>query len=97
MTSKPEVGQREQPGTFKVLYFAAARSYTDKEGEALPAPLKLEKLFDVLEGRYEGFRERVLGHCKVAVNWEYLDLEEDASVVIKPGDEVGIIPPVSSG
>ena len=44
----------------------------------------------------------VLESCAVTVNLEYVDVEEEngrerAGVVIKEGDEVAIIPPVSSG
>ena len=44
----------------------------------------------------------VLGSCAVTVNLEYVDVEEEggkekAGVVINEGDEVAIIPPVSSG
>lgn len=82
--------------SFKILYFAAATSYTKREAEALPAPMKLSDLFSALEKRYPGIREKVLNSCAVTVNLEYVDLEEQ-TLVIKEGDEVGIIPPVSSG
>lgn len=44
----------------------------------------------------------VLDSCAVTVNLEYVDVEEEggkekAGVVIQEGDEVAIIPPVSSG
>jgi molybdopterin converting factor small subunit len=93
--------QESQPdkvsGTFKVLYFATARSYTGKEEEALPAPLAVGALFAELDRRYRGMAERVLGSCRVAINWEYVDVAEDAERMVGPGDEVGIVPPVSSG
>ena len=45
-----------------------------------------------------------MGSCLVTVNFEYVDTtgedendENKAEVVIQPGDEVAIIPPVSSG
>ena len=92
--------------TFTVLYFAAASSYTTVSSEELPAPLPLEKLFPTLELRYPGITARVLRSCAVTVNLEYVDIENDLESkseaiterkMIKPGDEVGIIPPVSSG
>ena len=107
MTSKPPAGH------FTVLYFASASSYTRKTSEYLPAPLETAKLFDLLEQRYSGFKERVLSSCLVTVNLDYVDINAQkntdststgASEVstksdgrIKEGDEVAIIPPVSSG
>jgi len=83
--------------TFKILYFATASSYTQKSEELLPGPLPLSKLFSVLEEKYPGIRKRVLGSCAVVINLEYVDLDEESSREIRVGDEVAIIPPVSSG
>lgn len=97
MASKPP------PGHFNILYFASAGSYTSKNVEALPAPLPLRKLFDTLEERYQGIRESVLDHSLVTINLTYVDVPDDEAVgegqevVIQEGDEVAIIPPVSSG
>jgi molybdopterin converting factor small subunit len=86
-------------GHFTILYFATASSHTSVDSEYLPAPLALSKLFDELEQRYAGITEKVLGSCLVTVNLEYVDVPEEGNseVVIKEGDEVAIIPPVSSG
>jgi molybdopterin synthase sulfur carrier subunit len=92
--------------TFTILYFATASSFTTLSSEELPAPLPLVKLFPTLESRYPGITTKVLKSCAVTVNLEYVDIEEDLEakldctsegLLIKPGDEVGIIPPVSSG
>jgi hypothetical protein len=92
--------------TFTVLYFATASSYTTVFSEELPAPLLLAKLFPTLELRYPGITTKVLKSCAVTVNLEYVDIEDDSGLksdataegkLIQPGDEVGIIPPVSSG
>ena len=99
------------PGLFKILYFAAARSFTDKDEETLKAPLKVNELFGILEDRYPGFKKKVLDTCLVTVNLEYVDIgpenlkleseskdqEKKVYTTIKEGDEVAIIPPVSSG
>lgn len=95
---------------FRILYFAAASSFTGRAEEYLPAPLDATKLFDLLEDRYEGIKEKVLSSCLVAVNLDYVDVSAElsansscegghgnAKVIIKAGDEVAIIPPVSSG
>ncbi|KAK1847288.1 molybdopterin synthase small subunit [Colletotrichum chrysophilum] len=85
---------------FNVLFFASAGSFTSKQSEAFPAPLPLKKLFDMLEERYNGIKEKVLESCLVTVNLEYVDLpgpEDGDGPDIQAGDEVAIIPPVSSG
>jgi molybdopterin converting factor small subunit len=88
-------------GHFNILYFASASSHTQKESEPLPAPLPLGRLFPELESRYPGFQAKILDSCLVTVNLDYVDVlpESDSAggAVIKAGDEVAIIPPVSSG
>ncbi|RMJ25456.1 hypothetical protein PHISP_03691 [Aspergillus sp. HF37] len=95
----------QPPQTFQIHYFAAASSYTQRETESLPAPTTLSRLFPILEDKYPGIRERVLSSCSVALGGEYVDVDLDSGegegegkdTVIAPGDEVAIIPPVSSG
>ena len=87
-------------GHFTILYFASASSYTTKDTETLAAPLPVAKLFDTLEERYSGIKSKVLESCLLTVNLEYVDIADDASstqLIIQEGDEVAIIPPVSSG
>ncbi|ROW11047.1 hypothetical protein VMCG_00933 [Cytospora schulzeri] len=90
-------------GHFNLLYFASASTFTGKQFEALPAPLPLSQLFSSLEERYSGIRHKVLESCMVTINLSYVDVPEDNNeggadeTVIKEGDEVAIIPPVSSG
>ncbi|KAI0533872.1 molybdopterin synthase sulfur carrier subunit [Xylaria digitata] len=91
-------------GQFNVLYFASANSFTSKDYDTLPAPLPIGKLFDELEKKHSGIKDKILSSCLVTVNLNYVDVpngdSEDASessVVIQAGDEVAIIPPVSSG
>jgi len=88
--------------TFTILYFAASSTYTSRASESLPAPLPVSKLYEVLEERYPGITN-LLKSCQVTVNLEYVDIPtsgaNDATpeLLIRPGDEVAIIPPVSSG
>jgi molybdopterin synthase sulfur carrier subunit len=88
-------------GHFTVLYFASASSFTAKASEAFLAPLPISRLFDTLEEKHEGIKSKILESCLVTVNLNYVDMpekEDDPNqVVIKEGDEVAIIPPVSSG
>lgn len=85
--------------TFQIHYFASASSYTQRETEAFPAPVRLSQLFPLLEDKYPGIQEKVLNSCSVALGGEYVDPEEgdEKDRVIAPGEEVAIIPPVSSG
>lgn len=90
---------------FNLLYFASATTYTAKQYESLPAPLALKNLFSTLEERYPGIKSKVLDSCLVTVNLNYVDMpsegndasNKDVDFVINEGDEVAIIPPVSSG
>jgi len=86
-------------GHFNVLYFASATSYTSKDSEQFEAPLTLTKLYDELETRYSGIQKKLLESCLVTVNLEYVDVNDvvGKDLVLKAGDEVAIIPPVSSG
>jgi molybdopterin converting factor small subunit len=95
-------------GYFTLLYFASASSYTKKDFEVFEAPLPLPKLFDVLEKKYPGITDKVLSRSAVTINLSYVDVDiggkDDMNrripgdtAVIGEGDEVALIPPVSSG
>jgi len=82
---------------FNLLYFASASSFTRKTTESFDAPSTAAKLFETLEKKYPGIKEKILGSCALTVNLDYVDLDAPEEVVIKAGDEVAVIPPVSSG
>jgi molybdopterin converting factor small subunit len=82
-------------GTFTLLYFAAAQSYTKSSSEKLPAPMNFSELPTLLEEHYPGIKAKILDSCAFTINLEYINIDE--TLVIKQGDEVAIIPPVSSG
>ncbi|KAI3320043.1 hypothetical protein HD806DRAFT_245163 [Xylariaceae sp. AK1471] len=87
-------------GHFNVLYFASANSFTSREYDTLPAPLSTSKFFDALEEKYSGIKDKILSSCLVTVNLNYVDVpnsDSEDALVIQEGDEVAIIPPVSSG
>jgi molybdopterin synthase sulfur carrier subunit len=106
MDARQSPTKASTPGHFTLLYFAAASSFTKLSSETLPAPLCLSKLFDILEEKYPGMKGKVLSSCAVTINLEYVDMDEeddssapakDDGTIIREGDEVAIIPPVSSG
>jgi molybdopterin converting factor small subunit len=61
------------------------------------APMKLSTLFDRLEDMYPTIKQKVLHSCALTVNLEYVDVQADADMLVNEGDEVAVIPPVSSG
>jgi len=93
---------RAPAGHFTVLYFASSRSYTHKEHDYFPGPLLLSQVPDLLEMQYRGIKEKLLGSCMLTVNLDYVDVEEEAvkgeqGLMVQPGDDLAIIPPVSAG
>ena len=90
-------GTEAPSGHFNLLYFASAATHTRKASEFLPGPSSPRQLFDELETRYPGIKAKVLDSSALTVNLEYVDVDEAGQTIIKAGDEVAIIPPVSSG
>nr|POF06850.1 molybdopterin synthase sulfur carrier subunit [Quercus suber] len=87
---------------FTLLYFAAATSYTQKQRDTFAAPLPVTQLYGLLEKQYPGITGKVLSSSALTVNLDYVDLTEEEGkgadcLVINAGDEVAVIPPVSSG
>lgn len=92
-------------GHFRILYFASAASFTHKESDTFAAPVTAATIFDLLEKSYPGMTQAVLSSCAITLNLEYIDIDSsnsgirgsDSKTTIRAGDEVAIIPPVSSG
>lgn len=65
--------------------------------------MTLQDLYLELERRWPGVGEKVLSSSQIVVNLDYVDCDweeretKGRQVVIKAGDEVGIVPPVSAG
>ena len=83
--------------SFTLLYFAAASTLTKRSSESFTAPLTAKQLFTTLEERYPGIQDKVISSALLTINLEYVELEQPDDINIKAGDEVAIIPPVSSG
>lgn len=90
------------PGKFTLLYFASATSYTRKQHDFFQAPMPISQLYDALEKQYPSMKDKVLSSSALTVNLDYVDVEEETAkgekgLIVQHGDEVAIIPPVSSG
>ena len=75
----------------RVLYFASLRDAAGRDAEAVEHAAGLPLLYDSLADRH-GFglpRSRV----RVAVNGEFVEWD----LVLREGDEVAFLPPVSGG
>ena len=95
--SQQIMSKNAQVNTFTILYFASAGTLTKLSSETFEAPLSVSKLYQTLEQRYPGMQAKVLNSSALTINMDYIDLDTSDEIVIKPGDEVAIIPPVSSG
>ena len=95
-------GRKAPVGHFTILYFAAAGSITQRTQEHLPAPMTMGELFGHLDETYPGMKDKVITSSAVTINLDYVDIDETGpdrglETKIGDGDEVAIIPPVSSG
>jgi molybdopterin converting factor subunit 1 len=88
----------ESSTTFTVLYFGPMADLTGVRTEPVDAVAvpTVGALLEHLRGRYAAVAELdpLLNTCAVAVNMDYADGRD---AIIAAGDEVAIIPPVSSG
>ncbi|KAJ7593001.1 hypothetical protein C8J56DRAFT_779400 [Mycena floridula] len=82
-----------------VLYFAAASTATGRSEEKITIPdegLLLSSLKDVLSARYpDSNLKKVLATSKWSVDVEMV--EDPSSVLLRGGEEIGVICPVSGG
>lgn len=83
--------------TFTLLYFASAATMTKVSSEDFPAPMSASELYQRLEERYPGIKNKVLCSSALTINMDYINLDTSDEILLKQGDEVAIIPPVSSG
>jgi molybdopterin converting factor small subunit len=86
--------------TITILYFASASTATGKTIEKLSIPstgLPLPSLNDLLISHYPNNTNlpKVLNSSQWSVNEEMVD--DPSSVILRGGEEVAVIPPVSGG
>ncbi|KAJ8659253.1 molybdopterin converting factor, subunit 1 [Lichtheimia ornata] len=85
----------------QVLYFAGAHDITHIKNEEIAIPPQsawtLEALLTQLVQKYGDELAKLFEQCMFAVNMEAIDKDNTRHVILKPGDEIGIIPPVSGG
>lgn len=88
-----------QKPVITVLYFAAASTATGLTSEDVLIPedgLKLQELTDLLVSRHPDTRlKEIIDTSQWCVNLEMVDNPED--VLLKGGEEVAVICPVSGG
>ncbi|BFZ63270.1 hypothetical protein YB2330_004391 [Saitoella coloradoensis] len=93
--------------SFTILYFASSRdAASGLSSESIPLPagtdsITVKEAVKLITVRHGEKIEKVLNTAGLAVNLEYVDLEEElagkAETRVKAGDEVAVIPPVSGG
>jgi len=84
----------------KILFFAQAREQTKlREGFIALAQNHSIKPKELLASVIESFPGlKPLENCIIlAKNREYLDLESQEEIVLRQGDELAVIPPISAG
>ncbi|CAG8593447.1 2406_t:CDS:2 [Funneliformis caledonium] len=84
---------------FTILYYATARDATKMSSEKIPLPsqspfMSLKDLTMLLKERHKKLAP-ILEYSLYAINMEYV--ENDQAILVKEGDEVAVIPPVSGG
>ena len=79
----------------KVLFFARAREVMGAASQELEVPDQCtgRQLFAAIVAQQPSM-EGVLASCVLAVNQDYAELD---NCLLKPSDEVAIIPPLSGG
>ena len=100
LPSSPSSSTRTQKmAKITVLYFAAATTALGLTSETFVLPdggLKLSDLANLITSRHpKSGIDRVLGQSRWSVDAELVDLTD--SVVLRGGEEVAVIPPVSGG
>ena len=83
--------------TVRLLYFAWVRERIGLQSEALalPAPMPIAELLDLLKGRSAGHDLVLADPSRLRFALNQLHVGRDA--IANPGDELAIFPPVTGG
>ncbi|HSJ19796.1 MAG TPA: MoaD/ThiS family protein [Nocardioidaceae bacterium] len=82
-----------------VRYWAGARAAAGVSQESVPGPLTLAQLLDEVVARHSD-RPRlkdVVSVCSVLVGDRPVSTSDPATVVLRPGDTVELLPPFAGG
>jgi sulfur-carrier protein len=82
-----------------VRYWAGARAAAGVSEESVPGPLTLAQLLDEVVARHSD-RPRlkdVVSVCSVLVGDRPVSTSDPATVVLRPGDTVELLPPFAGG
>ncbi|XP_044265139.1 molybdopterin synthase sulfur carrier subunit [Tribolium madens] len=80
----------------KVLFFAKSREIVGKKSSnlALPSPISYKTLLETLITTY--LLHDIAQNIILSLNEEFCNVES-TEIVLKPGDELAVIPPLSGG
>lgn len=98
MSDRPSADASGETGVL-VRYWAAARAAAGTHEESFPAPTSLSELLDEVVARH-GDRPRlkdVVSVCSVLVGDRPVGTADPATVVVRPGDTVELLPPFAGG
>ncbi|CAL8111221.1 unnamed protein product [Orchesella dallaii] len=83
----------------KILFFAQAREQTGQSEGSITIPQNVINAREILNNILDTYPKlRPLEHCVIlTVNHVYMDLTSNVPVSLAENDEIGVIPPISSG
>lgn len=82
-----------------IEYFGPSKDFTSKESEKIDSITTLKDLYNHFVESYSlEFQKYVEENCGITLNYEYIEERNHPEEIrIVQGDEICIIPPVSSG
>jgi molybdopterin converting factor small subunit len=96
-------GWKPTNSAIKVLFFARAREITQTNECVIPVENDAkvwegtsDDFVTCLEAKFEALAQ-IRGGYTLAINHEYLNVDRDAMLTLRSGDEVALITPISGG
>lgn len=89
----------------KILFFASARELAGVQETSAEIPLSdaaggdhlsVKEVRDYLGKEYAGLAP-IIADVTLALNMEYVVRDRETSLVVRSGDEIALIPPISGG